>query len=280
MRLAYFPATRALVAQLLGACFVVLLNKIGVLYGLPLLALASLQGVFAALAAALMRADRWWLPLHLVFLPGVVAAAGLGLPAWVWAAAFALLASVYWTSFRTQVPLFLSNRKTVATLSAALPDGALTVLDVGSGTGSFVRAFARLRPDSQVHGIEAAPAPAAIGAWLARHQSNAHLSRGDFFAADWSGYDVVYAFLSPVPMAEVWAKACAQMRPGAVLISNSFAVPDVAPDGTLDVADRRKTRLYCYTIGAVKEGDTPRPRLIWPTRRTAKKPHPITITAR
>lgn len=280
MRPAAFPATRALVAQLLGACFVVLMNKIGVLYGLPLLALACLQGVFAALAAALMRADRWWLPLHLVFLPGVVAAAGLGWPAWVWAVAFAVLASVYWTSFRTQVPLFLSNRKTVACLSAALPAGALRVLDIGSGTGSFVRAFARLRPDAQVHGIEAAPAPAAIATWLARRQGNVHLSRGDFFALDWADYDVVYAFLSPVPMAEVWAKACAEMRPGSVLVSNSFAVPEVKADGTLDVGDRRKTRLYCYTIGAVKEGDAPRPRLIWPTRRRARTPHPITTTAR
>ncbi|WP_338088531.1 class I SAM-dependent methyltransferase [Niveibacterium umoris] len=259
---------------------VALFARMGVLYGFSLLALAGLQGIFAALAAALMRADRWWLPLHLVFLPTVLLASGLGLPRWLWALAFVLLALVYWTSFRTQVPLFLSNRRTVATLADALPAGPLKVLDIGSGTGSFVRAFARLRPDAEVTGIEAAPAPAALATWLARKQANARLARGDFFAADWSAYDVVYAFLSPVPMAEVWDKACAEMRPGAVLVSNSFAVPGVEADGVLPVNDRRKTNLYCYTIGAVKEGDVPRQRLIWATRRREKKPHPIPTTAR
>jgi hypothetical protein len=32
----------------------------------------------------------------------------------------------------------------------------------------------------------------------------------------------VYAFLSPVPMAEVWRKASTELRPGALLVSNSF----------------------------------------------------------
>jgi len=124
-----FPATRALVAQLIGACCVALFAKTGVLFGFSLFSLACLQGVFAALTAALMRADRWWLPLHLVFLPAVLLVGGLGLPRWVWAVAFGLLALIYWTSFRTQVPLFLSNRRTVAALAEALPDGPLRVLD-------------------------------------------------------------------------------------------------------------------------------------------------------
>ncbi|WP_374602058.1 methyltransferase type 12 [Niveibacterium sp.] len=275
-----FPATRALVAQLIGACCVALFAKTGVLFGFPLFALACLQGVFAALTAALMRADRWWLPLHLVFLPAVLVVSGLGLPRWVWAVAFAVLALVYWTSFRTQVPLFLSNRRTVAALAEALPDGPMRVLDIGSGTGSFVRAFARLRPESQVDGIEAAPGPAALAAWLARRIPNAGLARGDFFEADWSGYDVVYAFLSPVPMAEVWDKARAEMRPGCVLVSNSFPVPDVESSGVLQVDDRRKTQLYCYTVGAVKEEDVPRRRPIWPTRQGKHKRNPTQHTAR
>ncbi len=275
-----FPATRALVAQLIGACCVALFAKTGVLFGFSLFALACLQGVFAALTAALMRADRWWLPLHLVFLPAVLLASGLGLPRWVWAVAFGLLALIYWTTFRTQVPLFLSNRRTVTALAEALPAGPLRVLDIGSGTGSFVRAFARLRPESQVDGIEAAPGPAALASWLARRSPNARLVRGDIFAADWSGYDVVYAFLSPVPMADVWEKARTEMRPGSVLISNSFAVPDVEYSGILQVDDRRKTRLYCYTLGAVKEEDAPRRRPIWPTRQGRHSRNPTQHTAR
>jgi SAM-dependent methyltransferase len=265
------PALRALTVQIVALAFIVLMQRIGVLSGLPLLALAALQGAIAAALAAALRAASWWLPIHLFFMPAIVLGAGLRLPNWVWASGAALLFLFYWTVFRTRVPLFLSNRQTVATLAEALPVGALRVLDIGSGTGSFVRHFARLRPESRVAGIEAAPGPAWIARWLARDQSNASLDRGDFFAADWAEFDVVYAFLSPAPMQAVWDKARAEMRPGSVLVSNSFAIPGVETDGVLEIEDRRKTRLYCYTIPADISPQGPRAPRIWPNRRPERK---------
>jgi SAM-dependent methyltransferase len=262
---------RALVVQIVALAFIVLMLRLGILSGLPLLALASLQGALAAAFAAAFRAANWWLAIHLFFLPAVVLCAQLGLPTWVWACGFVLLIGIYWTTFRTQVPLFLSNRKTVASLAEALPQGALRVLDIGSGTGSFVRCFARLRPDSQVLGIEAAPGPAWLGRWLARKQENAKLERGDFFDADWSDFDVVYAFLSPAPMQAVWEKACAEMRPGAVLISNSFAIPEVEPEGVLAIPDRRKTKLYCYTIRAEQTRPAVQTHRIWPRKSKTRR---------
>jgi hypothetical protein len=52
-----------------------------------------------------------------------------------------------------------------------------------------------------------------------------------------------------VPMAGVWRKASAELRPGSVLVSNSFPVPEQEPDRVVDVGDRRATRLYIYRIG-------------------------------
>jgi len=72
--------------------------------------------------------------------------------------------------------------------------------------------------------------------------------RADLFARPWQDYDLVYAFLSPVPMAAVWKKAAAELRPGALLVSNSFPVPERAPDLVIEVGDRRRTRLYGYRI--------------------------------
>lgn len=261
------PALRALAAQLLGACIVVALLRIDILFGYPPIALAALQGAFAATIAATTRARSWWLVIHFFFMPAVLMASQLGLPSWMWALGFGGLALVYWTTFRTQVPLFLSSIKTVATLADALPAGPLRVLDVGSGTGRFVRHFARMRPETQVDGVEAAPGPAWLARWQTRKQANARLMRGDFFALDWSAYDVVYAFLSPAPMQEVWDKARREMRAGAVLISNSFPVPEHEPDGVLEVDDRRKTQLYCYTLGADKNACEAPPRIVWPWPR-------------
>ena len=107
-------------------------------------------------------------------------------------------------------------------------------------------------PDLLDHdtGIELAPATWAIGRLLLRRHANIEWLRGDLFAADWSGYDLVYAFLSPVPMAAVWAKASAEMPPDSTLVSNSFEVPGHEPDAVIDVGDRRGTRLFLYRMGA------------------------------
>jgi len=71
---------------------------------------------------------------------------------------------------------------------------------------------------------------------------------GDLWRTELSAYDVVYAFLSPVPMAALWEKAQREMRPGTLFISNSFAVPDVAAEQVIEVDDARQTRLFCYRL--------------------------------
>lgn len=240
------PALKALAAQLAGWALAWLLARSGALpAGLWPLVIA--QAVSAALCAAALRSARWWLPIHLGFMPLAVAAHGLRLhPGW-YLAIFVLLAAVYWSAFRTQVPLYLSNRQTVAAVAALLPaDRPAAVLDLGSGTGTLLRPLARQRPDCRFTGIETAPAPHFLARLLGTGQPNLTLQRGDFFATPWSTYDVVYAFLSPMPMARVWQKARAEMRPGSVLVSNSFPVPDEEPAFVVEVADRRHTTLYGY----------------------------------
>ncbi len=261
------PILRAVTVQIGALILVLLLARLGVLAAIPLLGLATLQGALAAALATAFRASPWWLPIHLFFMPALILGAELSLPNWFWAGGAALLILVYWTVFQTRVPLFLSNRKTVEALAEALPKGTLRVLDIGSGTGSFVRRFAELRPESHVVGIEAAPGPAWLARRLARNLANAELIRGNFFGADWNEFDVVYAFLSPVPMTAVWEKASCEMRPGAVLVSNSFPIPGVASDGVLSVGDRRRTQLFCYTIPADTKLVPKARHRIWPRRQ-------------
>jgi len=245
------PFLKALLAQLLGAAGAVVLARTGFVGGLwPLVAT---QALIAASSAWMLRSARWWLPMHLGFLPAVVLAHGLtrqlGLhPAW-YLAAFVLLLLIYWTSFRTQVPLYLSNRATAQTVGHLLPTGPARMLDIGAGTGSLLRPLAQARPDCQFTGIELAPAPWLLGRLLAAGASNIDWRRNDLFAPSWADYDVVYAFLSPVPMPAVWAKAQAEMKPGSLLVSNSFAVPGIDPEQRIEVTDRRGTQLYLYRIG-------------------------------
>jgi hypothetical protein len=78
--------------------------------------------------------------------------------------------------------------------------------------------------------------------------SNIQLMRGSFWDLDLSPYAVVYAFLSTEPMPKLWQKACREMQPGAVLISNSFRVPGVEPSQVLLVNDERETELLVYRV--------------------------------
>jgi hypothetical protein len=242
------PSLKALLAQLfsLGAAIAVSAGTSALPIGGWSFVLA--QGAAAALAAAALRSAPWWLPIHLAFAPALLAATRLQIaPAW-YLGAFVVLVLVYWSSFRTQVPLFLSNRATAEALSALIPQAkGQRVADLGSGTGGLLLRLARSRPDCMFVGIEAAPLPFAI-ARITKRRANLDMRWGDFWSGSLGEFDVVYAFLSPVPMARLWAKARAEMRPGSLLVSNSFPVPDLAPTRTVEVADRRRTRLYCYRI--------------------------------
>ena len=56
-------------------------------------------------------------------------------------------------------------------------------------------------------------------------------------------------------MAALWDKAHAEMRPGARLISNSFAVPGVEPLEVQELNDWRRSRLLIwYPGGATPDG--------------------------
>ncbi|MDR1423872.1 MAG: class I SAM-dependent methyltransferase [Azoarcus sp.] len=241
------PAPKALVAQCGGWIFVWLSGHFGWLPG-GIWTLALVQAVAAVVIAAAGRSAWWWLPIHLVFTPLAVATLALGVPSWVWLAAFVALALVYWRSFRTQVPLFLTNHKTAQAVAGLLPSSSAAVLDIGCGLGSLLVVLAECRVDIRLTGIEQAPAPFAF-AWLrSRKWPNVTVMRGDFFAPSWAEFDLVYAFLSPVPMARVWEKAQREMRAGSLLVSNGFEIPGRAPDRVIEIDDRRGTRLLIFAL--------------------------------
>lgn len=242
-------ALKALAAQLLAW----LLVAAGcVVSGRPLapsLPIAAVQGILAAGIGALMRSERWWIAIHLVFSPALVAALRLDLPPAVPLAVLAGLTFVFWTTFRGEVPLFLSSRATAEALLALLPQRAdLQVVDLGAGTGGLLRRLALARPDARFTGIEHAPLPYLAARLNAHGLGNLVIERSDLWRRPLAGQDVVFTFLSPRVMPRLWQKARAEMRPGTLLVSSSFPVPDIAPERVIEVADRRGTQLYCYRM--------------------------------
>ena len=103
--------------------------------------------------------------------------------------------------------------------------------------------------------METAPLPFLLSRLriLLRGYRNCSVSWGSLWDCDLAQYDVVFAYLSPVPMGRLWRKAQDEMRPGALFISNSFDVPEQPPLYTYSVDDLHHSTLYIWRMG----DDTP-----------------------
>lgn len=241
------PLRAFLLAQAFGALVAAALIQLAwpKLWQMPLAA-AAVQGACAALASHKFGAPPWWLGIHLAFAPLAVAASTLTVPPGWWLGAFIALLLVFWRTDQSRVPLYLTNATAAAAVAGLLPAHPCHVVDLGCGSGGLLRRLARARPDCEFVGIEHAPLPWLWARLATLGLANVQVRYGDFWRQHLGLFEVVYAFLSPAPMTGLWQKALDEMRPQALLVSNSFAVPGAEPAQTVEVADRRATRLYVY----------------------------------
>ena len=228
------PVVVAAVAQLAGW---VVANALIAVFASPTWVFVLGCGALAAGAGRLMRMASWWTPVNATFPLAVwIASRWTVSPLW-FLGAFVVLAVIYGTTFRTQVPLYLSNGRAIAAVAELLPRARrFRFLDVGCGTGTVLAALGASHAEGEFHGLELAPGPwlvARVRGWLSRGRFT--VARRDLFREPFADYDVVYAFLSPVPMPDLWRKARAEMRPGTIFVSNTFAVPGVPAHATVHV---------------------------------------------
>jgi hypothetical protein len=209
---------------------------------------AVVQGAIAMRIALFAGAASWWLGVHVAFAPAAVWAHELALsPVW-WAAGLALLLLVFGTTFRTQVPLFLTARNVRTALAGLLDPGrSLRIVDLGCGLGSVLAALKRTRPDCICDGVELALLPYLVSR-LRGALAGCRIERRDLMTVDLSRYDIVYAFLSPAPMHELWLKARREMRPGSRFVSLAFSVPGVPADLEIAVSAKPRHRLHVWNM--------------------------------
>ena len=211
-------------------------------------------GVIAVILSYVAGLARWWLPIQFFFLPALVWMLSLNLSSNWFLAAFLILLVVYWSTFRTQVPLYLSSRKIWNALELLLPAAApgkgFTFMDLGSGIGGVLTHLAKARQDGRYYGVEAAPLPFLLSRLrisLGGYR-NCQVQWGSLWDCNLAQYDMVFAYLSPVPMDQLWHKVKSEMRPGTVFISNTFAVADHQPQQTFTVDDLHRSTLYIWHL--------------------------------
>lgn len=238
---------RALLAQAVAFAMILVAARAGL--RLPWWGWAALQGGAAALLGGGLRLPSWWTPIQFAIPFALLLRLRWGYPAWVDLALLAGLALVYGGGVLTRVPLYNASRDAWTKLEALLPPQAgFTFVDLGCGLGGPLSHLARARPDGTFLGVESSPLT-WLAAWIrCSGRRNAKVVLGSLWAQDLGGFEVVYAFLSPEPMAALWAKAKKEMRPGCRFISHSFEVPGVAPDQVVPVAGRRGARLLVWEM--------------------------------
>lgn len=164
------------------------------------------------------------------------------LPTWAWLVMAMVLVVLYPPSVWRDAPLYPTHHDALVGLSDALPLLPMAwVLDAGAGAGDGLRALERTWPDARLVGIERSwPL-----VWLARLRCRrARVIQGDMWALDWTPFDVVYLFQRPESMPQAMAKAQAELRNEAWLVSLAFDAPGWIPYAVLDSVQGRAVWVY------------------------------------
>lgn len=248
------PSVTALLLQFTAFGLAILCVR---LFGLQpeLLTFALLCGLLAASLSYFAGQARWWLAIQLLFAPALVLMLTFDIPPGFFLAAFMIMLLVYWSTFRTQVPLYLSSNKVWRALEGLLPPPGISFrfIDLGSGLGGVLTHLANVRTDGHYTGVESAPLP-LLWSWLrTRPYPNCKVHWGSIWddrlaACDLAQYDVVFAYLSPVPMERLWRKARDEMRPGTIFISSTFNIPEQTPQQTIEVDDLHQSTLLVWRM--------------------------------
>lgn len=130
-------------------------------------------------------------------------------------------------AFVTGGPFVPSNRKSVdAMIALARITKGTTVIDVGSGDGRVL--FAAAKEGARAIGIEINPYLVlftGIKAALGPYKGRVTAIWKNLWKADLSRADIVFVYLIPWRMEELAGKLKRELKPGSLVITNSFIFP-------------------------------------------------------
>jgi hypothetical protein len=158
-------------------------------------------------------------------------------------------ASVVIDSLRLGISPMPASPRAVSTLLRTLPNELRGDLhELGSGWGTLALALARARPDCTVIAHERSWVPFLVSRLLAAvvRRPNLRLIRGNLFEVPLHDAACVVCYLFPGAMTRLRPKLEAELRPGAYVVSLTFAVPGWTPIRTEHVADLWRSPIYVY----------------------------------
>jgi hypothetical protein len=216
---------------------------------ISILTLVLMQALIATVFSYITGMASWWRWIHLCFPLTAWVMSQWHIPNGIYLVGFIISLSLFWTTFRTQVPFFPSRPMVWQQVAKIIPqDQSVRLIDIGSGLGDMSMYMAKIRPDSQIEGIEIAPLPWMISYLRGKfRRSSATFTLGNYQALNFENYDVIFAYLSPAAMRMLWDKASQEMRPGSMLISLEFEIPGIAENMRI-AGNQNRPDIYVWNI--------------------------------
>ena len=172
---------------------------------------------------------------------------------WVFLGTIGLLSagSIVWTTLRAGISPMPSSGKATRAMLDLIPENAGDcTVELGSGWGGLARALSRRRPEADIVAYELSFLPWLWSMGIARLAGHQRVTfvRRNFFDTELGEADVVLCYLFPGAM-ERLSKRLTQLKPGSVIISNTFRLPGWEPDEVVELDDLYRTPVYRYVVG-------------------------------
>ncbi len=176
----------------------------------------------------------------------------MGIEIIVLAAVLLAIASIFLPTLWTRASPLPTSGAVRGILLAMLPltvDGP--VYDLGSGWGGLARALARRYPRSPVIGFEVSPLPWAwsrLGHALGG-PDNLTFRYGNYHKTGLGGAALVVCYLPGPAMEKLRPKLEAELKPGALVASNTFQLRGWDPVEVRTAPDAHASQVYLYRVG-------------------------------
>lgn len=164
----------------------------------------------------------------------------------------ALLLGMAFAFLRTGVPTIASAKAAQSQVATLFREaGARRIYELGSGTGSWAMRLAAEVPAAHVTGIEISALPLLYGQLLRLwHPARARVNFrwGSIAGLDLHDADGVAFYLMPNANKKLAPKLLRELKPGALVASTAFSMPDWQPIQVLVAPNFGKTRTYVYRM--------------------------------
>jgi len=157
---------------------------------------------------------------------------------------FLLFLELFLDVFGKKVPYVRSETKSIQiVLENINPEQGQILYDFGAGDGKFLNQLTKKFPNIKAVGFEKSPGPYLYAKLLKLFRPNRKykILFKNFYKIDISKVDYVYCFLYPHYMKNLISKFESELKPGAIVISNTFPIKQWAPIKTISIKNSKPT---------------------------------------